>query len=77
MSSIIDATFDGDVFRPTGPVPLSPNTPVRLTVEPLPAPAAAPTSFLETTRELHLEGPADWATNLEDCLDGKEPSGGG
>jgi hypothetical protein len=33
MTTIIDATFDGEVFRPSQPVQLEPNTPVRLTVE--------------------------------------------
>jgi hypothetical protein len=35
MSTSIEATFDGKVFRPAGPVRLEPNTPVRLTIEPL------------------------------------------
>ena len=30
------------------------------------------TSFLQTARELHLEGPADWASNLDEYLYGKE-----
>jgi hypothetical protein len=76
MSSTIDATFDGNVFRPTGPVALTPNTPVRLTVETLPADANPPTSFLKTARALHLQGPPDWAANFDDYLDGKETRGG-
>jgi hypothetical protein len=35
MSTTIDATFDGQVFRPAGPVRLKPNTSVRLTIEAL------------------------------------------
>jgi hypothetical protein len=75
MSTTIEATFDGDVFRPTGPVPLSPNTPVRLTVEKLPAGPVAPgspTSFLQTARALRLQGPPDWASNLDEYLYGTE-----
>ena len=75
MSTIIEATFDGDVFRPNGPVPLSPNTPVRLTVEHLPAGRVAPgspTSFLQTARSLRLQGPPDWASNLDEYLYGTE-----
>ena len=33
MSTTIDAKFDGEVFRPIGPVSLPPDTNVRLTVE--------------------------------------------
>jgi hypothetical protein len=64
MSTTIEATFDGNVFRPTGPVPLSPNTPVRLTVETLPLSSHPPTSFLQTARALDLQGPPDWASNV-------------
>ena len=77
MSTTIEATFDGNVFRPSQPVPLSANTPVRLTVETLPATPSPPTSFLKTARELHLQGPLDWASNLDDYLYGKEADGGG
>jgi hypothetical protein len=76
MSTTIEATFDGNVFRPTGPVPLSPNTPVRLTVETLSAISSAPTSFLQTARSLDLQGPPDWASKLDDYLYGKETGGG-
>jgi hypothetical protein len=76
MSTTIHATFDGNVFRPTGPVSLSPNTPVRLTVETLSTSTNPPTSFLQTARALRLQGPPDWASNLDDYLYGKEASGG-
>lgn len=76
MNTTIDATFDGNVFRPTGPVSLSPNTPVRLTVETLSVSPNPPTSFLQTARGLRLQGPPDWATNLDDYLYGKESDGG-
>jgi hypothetical protein len=33
MSTTIQATFDGQVFRPTEPVFLEPDTPVRLTID--------------------------------------------
>lgn len=33
MSTVLDAIFDGTVFRPDGKVPLEPNTRVRITVE--------------------------------------------
>jgi hypothetical protein len=68
MATTIEATFDGRVFRPTEPVSLPPNTTVRLTVEPLPV---RPTSFLRTARSLRLEGPPDWASNLDTYLYGE------
>jgi hypothetical protein len=40
MSTTIDATYDGQVFRPAGAVLLEPNTSVRLTIEALAAGAA-------------------------------------
>lgn len=72
MSSI-EATFDGTVFRPTEPVALEPNTLVRLTVERIPPKQAQPISFLKTARSLNIEGPPDWASNLDKYLYGKEP----
>ena len=76
MSTTIEANFDGSVFRPTEPVALSPNTPVRLTVETLPAVTVQPTSFLQTARALELQGPPNWASNLDDFLYGTESVGG-
>jgi hypothetical protein len=71
----IEATFDGTVFRPTQAVSLPPNTQVRLTIEPLPPENAKPASFLETARSLGLEGPPDWASNLDKYLYGEEAGG--
>jgi hypothetical protein len=76
MSTTVEATFDGDVFHPTGPVALLPNTPVRLTIETLPAAPPQPASFLQTARSLHLQGPPDWASNLDAYLYGPEEDGG-
>ncbi len=61
MSTTIEATFDGKVFLPSGPVELPPNTVVRITVETM---AEMPKSFLDTALSLNLEGPPDWATNF-------------
>jgi hypothetical protein len=36
MSTTVEATYDGHVFRPIGPVVLEPNTSVRLTIDALP-----------------------------------------
>jgi hypothetical protein len=66
MTTTVEATFDGQVFRPTTPVSLEPNTPVRLTVEPLPPPGdERPASFLRTAKSLNLVGAPDWSANLD------------
>jgi hypothetical protein len=72
MTTSIEATFDGNVFRPTTPVALSPNTPVRLTIETLPSPTARSGSFLRTASDLKIEGPPDWASRFDDYLYGGE-----
>ena len=68
MTKIIEATFDGVVFRPMEPIALEANTTVRLTVETLPIDNANGASFLQTAAQLKLQGPADWATNLDKYL---------
>jgi hypothetical protein len=73
MATTIEATFDGRVFHPTDPVSLPPNTTVRLTVEPI---QGKPTSFLRTARSLGLEGPPDWASNVDTYLYGEGAGGG-
>lgn len=74
MATTIEATFDGQVFRPVGAISLPPNTTVRLTVETLPD---GPASFLRTARSLNLEGPPDWASNLDAYLYGEGTEGAG
>jgi len=66
MATTIEARFDGQVFRPVGAISLPPDTTVRLTVEPL---TDRPASFSRTARSLNLEGPPDWASNLDAYLD--------
>ena len=73
MATTIEATFDGRVFRPTGPVALPPNTNVRITIESMPA---SPTSFLRVARSLNLEGPPDWASRLDHYLYDEDESQG-
>ena len=71
MSQTLDATFDGEVFRPDGPIQLEPNTRVRLTIEPVPTSAPPESeSFLRVARSLNLEGPPDWSSRLDEYLYG-------
>lgn len=72
VTATVDANFDGTVFRPLEPVALPPNTPVRLTVEVLPAEPESPASFLKTAMAQKLNGPPDWASNLDDYLYGEK-----
>jgi predicted DNA-binding antitoxin AbrB/MazE fold protein len=71
MGQTIEAIYDGAVFRPTAPVTLKPNTRVRVTISADEESAAQGVSFLDTASALDLEGPADWATNIEDYLHGR------
>jgi hypothetical protein len=77
MATTIEATFDGTVFRPSKPFALKPNTAVLLTVEAIASKTSAPTSFLNATRSLKLQGPPDWASNLDKYLYSEEPRGAG
>ena len=77
MTTTIDATYDGNVFRPVEPVSLAPNTSVRLTVHSLPLSTDKPISFLRTALSLNLEGPPDWASQLDKYLYGEEATGAG
>ena len=70
MSQILEATYDGEVFRPTATVKLQPDTRVQLIVTvKLPA-EEKPKSFLRVARSLRLSGPADWSSHLDDYLYG-------
>ena len=66
----IQATFDGQVFRPDIPIRLEPNTKVRITIESDSAIESGQVSFLQTAKELQLDGPPDWSENLDDDLYG-------
>ncbi len=74
MATEVEATFDGQVFRPAVPISLPTNTVVRLTIESV---REKPASFLRTARSLDLKGPPDWASNLDAYLCGQEIGGGG
>ena len=76
MTTTLYATFDGEVLRPDRPVPLAPNTRVRLIIETTEPEAAEIASFLQTAQALNLDGPADWSTRLEEYLYGEAPKGG-
>lgn len=70
MSQTLDATFDGNVFRPDQPIELEPNTRVRITIEPKTISEGHPESFLSVARSLNLDGPPNWSSRLDDYLYG-------
>lgn len=68
----LTATFDGLVFKPDETPDLTPNTRVRLVIEEqAEAPKAQAKSFLRTAQSLHLDGPSDWSSRLDEHLYGQ------
>ena len=74
MSTVVDAIFDGSVFRPSGKVPLKPNTRVQITVEVDETQPESGESFLEVARSLKLQGPEDFSSRIDDYLYGGKDS---
>ena len=70
MSQTLEATFDGQVFRPIETVELQPDTRVQLVVTVKVVPEEKPKSFLRTARSLKLQGPKDWSSRIDDYLYG-------
>lgn len=73
MTITIQATFDGQVFRPDETPTLLPNTHVEITIKPVegkPPPQQAKSSFLAAARTLKVDEPHSWLDNLDGlCLD--------
>jgi len=76
MVQTLDALFDGEVLRPDEPLVIAPNTRVRLLIEVLPEEEKTSASFLDTARSLDLDGPPDWAGNIDAYLYGEESNNG-
>ena len=72
MSKTIEAVFDGKVLRPNDALTLEPNTRVLITIEPVEPPTKGSVSFLDTALSLKLDGPRDWAVNIDTYLYGGE-----
>jgi len=72
MSKTIEAIFDGKVLRPKDALTLEPNTRVRITIEPIEQTTKDAVSFLDTALSLKLDGPPDWAVNIDTYLYGGE-----
>ncbi|MFN0278620.1 MAG: antitoxin family protein [Pyrinomonadaceae bacterium] len=83
MERIVEATYDGEVFRPDEPVDLASDTKVKVIIEDMPQngkrlqlvemPKKAvgkPYAWLDFAQSANLEGPSDFSTNLDDYLNG-------
>jgi len=70
MSQILEATFDGQVFRPAQTVELKPDTQVELVVTVKVLPEEKTKSFLRTARSLKLKGPKDFSSQIDEYLYG-------
>ena len=69
MTKTLHATFDGEVLRPEEPVPLAPNTRVRITILDI---EDQPRSVLDVAQSLNLEGPPDWSERFDEYLYGTD-----
>ena len=75
MDLTFEATFDGEVFRPTEKVDLEPNTKVKVTIEDeLPQKKSGePYSLLKYIQSVSIDAPPDYSTNFEQYLSGEKP----
>jgi hypothetical protein len=74
MTTTLYATFDGEVLRPESPIPLAPDTRVRITVEAGPAQETnkgEPYCFFRTAIAANLDGPPDWSERFHYYLHGE------
>lgn len=66
MTQILEATFDGEVFKPLTSVKLPKNTRVQLVVNSSDTTPAM--SFLDIAEGLNLQGPSDWSLRINEYL---------
>jgi hypothetical protein len=68
------ATYDGSKFILDEPLPLEPGTRVLLTVHAIADKSSGDsspgTSFIDTARSMHLDGPSDWSARVDHYLYG-------
>lgn len=86
MQKILDATYDGEVFRPDEPVDLASNTKVKVIVEDdketskklklieMPKKGKGePYAFSKYLESVTIDAPPDFASNLDEYLYGGKP----
>lgn len=64
MTITLYANFDGEALRPEEPIPLAPNTRVRVVIETEADEDRPASSFLRTAQGLNLDGPPDWSSRV-------------
>jgi len=67
----LNAIFDGKALLLEEDIDLKPNTMVSVIIESPEPEKKKPLSFLDTARNLKLDGPSDWSVRLEEYLYGK------
>ncbi len=70
IGKTIEAVSDGTMLHLREPLELQKGTRVRVTLQAIEE--EKPRSFLQTAKNLHLQGPADWSTNLHHYLYNEE-----
>lgn len=76
MELTFEATFDGEVFRPTEEVNLKPNTKVKIiiededSIEPTSQNFDEPYSFLKYLDSVSIDAPKDYSVNYEQYISG-------
>ena len=74
MTKIMYATYDGETFRPEGPISLEPNTRVRVFVAEKfeDIKAGEPFCSLRAMLAANLNGPPDWSERIHEYLYGED-----
>jgi hypothetical protein len=70
VGKTIEAVSDGTILHLREPLGLKKGTRVRLTLEAIEE--AQPRSFLQTAKNLQLQGPTDWSINIHYYLYSEE-----
>ena len=83
MEKIVEATYDGEVFRPDEPIDLASETKVKVIIEEMQQNGkklelvempkkslGKPYAWLDFAQAANLDGPSDFSTNLDDYLNG-------
>lgn len=77
MEQTIEATFDGEVFRPDEKIDLKPNTKVKITVEETKKlklvemrkkETGEQNSFIDYLKSVSIDAPPDYAKNIDEYL---------
>lgn len=75
MEKILEATYDGEVFRPDEPVDLASNTKVKIVIEENKPKKGngEPYAFLKFLESADIDAPPDYSSNLDEYLYGGKP----